>query len=517
MNLIKSKNFKTFIAVFLLGYSFFFAGLSRVPVPTVDGAIRAAEARTIVQTGIWFPIIQDGKPVADHPPLYVWLTAASFKIFGVTDFGFNFAERIFAFLAVIAVFALTLEFGFSGGVALLASFVLCTTRDFTLSSVRGYIEPVLSTFIYFAVTFAFSAIRKKSVLDAFIAGVLIFLAAFSKGPPALWPFLFTAVLFFFNRPIFKARDAVFERMTENSVFEKLRLIASYLAGFAVCSAIFFIWMKKGGYEAYWNDYLVNQVFSSAVEGRGGAQRLEPFYFINILVTYYWPWLPFAALSGFIFMKSYFTKKSRTTVHAHSYYGFAMLVLAFGFIAGFSLVKWKFWYYIAPAYPALAVMIAIFIAENLSGIFSFVKKESFTKFITKYSLVWIAAVFILPVHLYLERAPEVMAMKEAALASKSESPVWFIHSLLDHNIIGSSGQWYFKRQVVKVRDDEEAAWVRSLPSPSLVFLWNKHWEYCNSSMAPAMMQEWCLKSRLVASHKESVLVEYTNEKKAKTVK
>lgn len=482
-----------FAAAFFAAIAVFFAGINRVPVPTVDGSIRAAEARTIVETGKWFPIVSEGKQVSDHPPLYVWLMAASFKTFGVSDFSFNLVERLFASLAVLATFLLVVESGFEEGTALLAVLILLLTRDFVLSSVRGYIEPMLETFALFSLFFSLRAVRLGSALNAGLAGLSIMACAFAKGPPALWPLLLNFGVLSLNRPRLSQKFAA-----------KFKNVLGYLLGMAVPIAVFAIWTQKAGTWNVWNEYLNEQVLASALRGRQ-AQVFEPFYFANILWQYYWPWLPFLLFSGILLFG-----RGKNTLERR-WYGALFLLAGFGFFGGFSLMRWKYWYYIAPAYPYFSAAIAISL-ERLAFVRTETSNRRFASGVRGVAVLWLILVAIFPIPLHLERAPEVMSFREAVFNGPGKEPVWFLHSLRDHNIIGTSGEWYFGRQVIKVEDADEKDWYEHrLKAPAFLFMWEKHWDFCSTDADHAISREVCSRSVLIQRSQESALVLYTGQK------
>lgn len=415
------------LAIFTLAYAVFFVGLDRAEVPTVDGAVRATEARTIVETGHWFPITYQEKAVNDHPPLFVWATAVSFKVFGVNDFAANFPSRLCAALTFIFTALIALEVGLSPGLALFAVLILATTRDFVLSSVRGYIEPMLEFFIYGGLWLAFRQRKRRSYWAALGAGICAFGAFFSKGPPALWPALAYAILLIWLGGLPGAR---------------LRVFSIYVATLALCFGALAFWTNKHGYWNDWQMYLQKQVLSSALDGRGGAQSGDHLYFIKILLKFYWPWLPFLLIG----IRRSFRWGISFELTDEAIYSWIFGVFALGFLAGFSLVKWQFWYYIAPAYPAMALFIA-------STSYSFTKKwfaaPAFAYSIFTIALTWILIGSAMPIPLGRERVPEVIAFKNTILNSKIEEPVLFFNAPNDHNMVGTSGEWYFHKPVLKV--------------------------------------------------------------------
>lgn len=458
---VNSKHLWHLIAVIAIAFGFFLVGLDRITVPTVDGAVRASMARHIVSTGQFWPIVYEGQVFTDHPPLYLWLTVLSYKVFGMNDFAVNLVPRLFAFLTVIITALIALQAGYSRGVALAAALILCLTRDFVLSSVRGYIEPVLEFFIYAALYFTLIFTQRRRLWSAALAGIMVWLAAYSKGPVALWPFIFCMI--FIRRP---------------------RALAAYLGAFAACTVVWALWVTTKGHWPYWADYLNKQVLGSALEGRGGAQRREPLYFAEILLKYYWPWLPFFGWAV------YRAARARKLAFEH-----VALLFALGFIGAFSLMKWKFWYYIAPAYPAMALFIAIDFQKNISKIFD---RPKVAKGLACAAAAWILIASILPIRLHHERVPEVMAFKDAIRKSELPGPIWFIHNPGDHNMIATSGNWYFERIVEKVVDEQE--WMKSkLKAPAWIITGTDYYKSCKA--------KWCEDSIMVEATERSALLHY----------
>ncbi len=469
---MQAKPYQSWILLFLTCFSVFLISLYHSPVPTVDGSIRADEAREIVRSQKWFPIQSHSEIVTDHPPLYVWSLATSFHIFGINDFAANLPERIFACLCLLVTFLITLHLTNDRVTSILSVLILISTRDFVLSSVRGYIESMLTFFSYFALWLAL----KNNAKTAVLSGMMIFFAAFAKGPPALWPFVFIVMYYFLNK--------------------SYKNIIYLIFGSLACIFLFSIWNSLNGFWPFWKKYLVDQVLNSAMRGRDGAQMFEPYYFIHILWVYYWPWLIFL-ISAILFNLFKFTQSSKDWI---------VLVFGLGFFAGFSLVKWKFWYYISPSYPAFAIFISMFLMK--------VWRVQITKLIQfKYFLIlntlWILIVVVFQIPLFYERVPSVHTFKNDILRSNKSMNVYMIHSFLDHNMVGTSGKWYFDRPVLKINDEDEKKWIeKSLLNDSWIITSVRHFNYCNTDRAPPEMRYWCKKSVLTSQDGDVALVKFT---------
>ena len=97
---------KRFVFPLLGLWILLYASFSLVKPPLLDGtdAVNAEAAREMVSTGNWIIPHIDGVRAPQTPPLLIWLTALSFRVFGVSD---AVARLPLAFCA-LALFAITL-------------------------------------------------------------------------------------------------------------------------------------------------------------------------------------------------------------------------------------------------------------------------------------------------------------------------------------------------------------------------------------------------------------------------
>lgn len=483
---IKPSN-RHFIAVVLLAFAIFWGGSSHTPVPTVDGAVRSNLARNIIETGKWFPLIYQGVPFNDHPPLYVWSVATCFKFFGINDFAANLPMRLFAFLVVLVTYALARLAGLNRGVALISCIILCTTRDFVLSSARGYVEPLLEFWMYLGLFFILLQLRARTVLPALTAAVCVFGAFFTKGPPALWPLLYFGFILAWNPYKHWGR-----RILDTCTY----FAANLLLGLA-----FYGLIQRPEIWPHFQNYLHHQVLNSALQGRNGAQAFDPFYFANLLKQYYLPWIIF--LPWALWRSLWPSAADRAAIRdGLQIPQWIFVFFAAGIIGGFSIVKWKFWYYIAPAYPALAI--AISGTSFFKTFASLWERPYLPRFISAGAIVFVFIVSAIPIKLYKDRVPEISVFAPAITTSGIPGPVWFIHNERDHNMIATSGEWSFHVDAVKkVSAEEESQWSANLSSPSWIITGSDFWK----NKENLCKHEWCRKGRLISLAGMSALVLY----------
>jgi len=75
-----------FVVLVILAAMLLFIPLHRTGLAGYDDAFFAHQGKEIALTGDWWTIHFNGAPSFVYPPLYIWLEAASFKVFGIYDF-----------------------------------------------------------------------------------------------------------------------------------------------------------------------------------------------------------------------------------------------------------------------------------------------------------------------------------------------------------------------------------------------------------------------------------------------
>jgi 4-amino-4-deoxy-L-arabinose transferase-like glycosyltransferase len=79
-----------------------------IDVMEVDAAQYAAISLEMLKNGHWLQVMHRGGDYLDKPPLLFWLSALSFKVFGVSNFAYKLPSFLAALLSVYAVFRLSL-------------------------------------------------------------------------------------------------------------------------------------------------------------------------------------------------------------------------------------------------------------------------------------------------------------------------------------------------------------------------------------------------------------------------
>ncbi|MBL0128336.1 MAG: glycosyltransferase family 39 protein [Flavobacteriales bacterium] len=77
---------------------------SLIDVMEVDAAQYASMSRDMLQQDDWLQLFHRGDPYLDKPPMLFWLSALSFKLFGVHNWSYKLPSILFAFLGIFATY-----------------------------------------------------------------------------------------------------------------------------------------------------------------------------------------------------------------------------------------------------------------------------------------------------------------------------------------------------------------------------------------------------------------------------
>ena len=187
-----------------------------------------------------------------HPPLIIWLMAASIKLFGVSEFGFRFPIAVTGVVLVIFFYRLVL-FLFNDKIALYSALILCLNAYVTQYSRMAQLDiPVL---LFLLLSFYYLAKgMQQSFYNFFISGLFLGFAVLSK---IIVGFFIPIIFLFFILYI----------LTTEKKFDK-KLVLGFLVqcfvGFSVALPWFILITIKLG-SAYWE-----QTINYHVLGRMGT-------------------------------------------------------------------------------------------------------------------------------------------------------------------------------------------------------------------------------------------------------
>jgi len=188
-----------------MGALFFLPFLGRVPLFDWDEINFAELAREMVVTGDWLQLQINYQRFTEKPPLFFWLQALSFKIWGVGEYGARFPNALLGtlvlpFLYVSGKFMISRSFGFFWALSWFGSVLPF------LYFKSGIIDPFFNFFIFNGIFFAIQYMwqkrrfpnlyfSRKALTYLIISGLSLGLAVLTKGPVAYLLFFLTLLVY----------------------------------------------------------------------------------------------------------------------------------------------------------------------------------------------------------------------------------------------------------------------------------------------------------------------------------
>lgn len=171
------------VAVLAFAAALFVVGLGRGMLWDQDEAKYAQVAREILETGDPITLHVNGRPWFVHPPLYMWLQAATGAVFGFSEFTARIWSAIFGVVGIYATILIG-NMLFGRRPALLAAVVLATTFEYFALSRLAIFDVVLTSFMLLAFYAFLRAVHGGGARYRYWAALWAGLGTLTKGPIA---------------------------------------------------------------------------------------------------------------------------------------------------------------------------------------------------------------------------------------------------------------------------------------------------------------------------------------------
>lgn len=293
-----------------------------------DEAIYAQVSKEMVERGEWLTPYWNGQVWFHKPPVFFWVTALLFEIFGISEFWARFASALFGLTVLLLCYLIAQQiYGRAAGV--LAVLILLSTQLFMFYARFGTTDTALTSFILLAV---YAYLRTED--DArfwLLAGAGCAMALMVKGAAGV------------VAPFVLLLAAIFERRLVSALRNKWLWI-----GIGIGVLILLPWhvmMYRQHGDPFWKGYLVEHVVQRAASNWHTEYQRGLGYYFSVLRNFFSPWvyiLPLALVFG---------RARRSAV---------VLVLGLTVFLLYTFVQTKFQWYILPAIPAFAIVIAGFV-------------------------------------------------------------------------------------------------------------------------------------------------------------
>jgi 4-amino-4-deoxy-L-arabinose transferase-like glycosyltransferase len=300
-----------------------------------DEAIYAEVSRETARGGGWLTLHWGYRPWFEKPPLFMWVTAFFYRLFGVGEFW----ARAPSALSGVALVLVTYFIGgrvYGRRVGILASVVLLTCYHFISFSRFGTTDVMLTLFTYLAV-YGYMRAAGGSPRWWYVVWTSCAAAVMVKGAGGLVaPAAIVASLAFDGQLGDAIRSGDFRR----GVAAALLITVPWHALMCV---------RHG--RAFLDEYVGYHVVARATRTLEGHPS-GYFYYVGKLIDGFFPWcllVPFAVVS--------FVRRRKDEEHARSR---VLLILAALVFVPYTLIPTRRPWYIVPLYPALAVLVAGFV-------------------------------------------------------------------------------------------------------------------------------------------------------------
>lgn len=441
-----------FILLFLLATVCLFSNLW-IGDLGLDSCVYATISRAILRTNDWVVLhFEHSRELGgfwQHPPLFFWMTAMSFKIFGVNEFAARFISAFLGVFTILIVYLIGFRLSNSHKIGFLSGFVLLTTQQFLDFSRKCQLDVPQAFFITLSILFLILAIQ-KSEKYYILSGISAGLAFLTKGIPALAVFGIVFLFFILHKDFkFLIRPGLY----------------IFILFFILTLCIWIIpLIQYGEFKNFLDNYLKGQVLFRFLQAQSPKElsffgKIKDYlWYIIVLLKSYWPWIPFLILSCYLGIKKHKENKMILII----------ILWIFIMLIGFSLAGTKYYRYLAPIYPGFAVLIGVVMGERAS--------EKLFRGILIFSLIFLLvllfATSIFPLYFGKINAPNKEEVKNIApyiqmLTEKRDSISVY---RLPYSGTVADFAFYVDRPVVKF--DEEDKFAFSLKEENALGYLNK---------------------------------------------
>lgn len=305
---------------------------AQTEIMDIDAAQYAAISLELLSSSDWTKVYCLGSDYLDKPPLLFWLSALSFKIFGISDWAYKLPSLLFAVLGIFSVFKLAellqnKTVGYYSAIIFASSYALYQmTHDIRT-------DTILCGSVAFASWQLYEWLKTNSWKNTIGAGLGLGLALLAKGPVGFFaPFVF-----------FAFSGAVYERLWKRFFSIKLAVIALIVALLLLpmCIGLYHQFGAHGLKFFFWY-----QSFGRITGENTWNNNPDPFFLSH---TTLWAFAPWTILLLYALIKETRNIIKRQSQLAFPYFGFVLSLIAL------SLSKYQLPHYIFVAYPFLAIL------------------------------------------------------------------------------------------------------------------------------------------------------------------
>jgi 4-amino-4-deoxy-L-arabinose transferase-like glycosyltransferase len=325
-----------------------------LPVMEPDGALYATISKTMVLSGDYINLKVQGKDWLDKPHFPFWITALSFRLFGINGFAYKFPAFLFWLSGAYFIFAWTKKL-YNAQTARLSVLIYLAVEHLIISNNDVRAEPYLTGLIIIAAYFYYRTYRENKWIFIIPGSLFLAAAVMTKGifiaaivasgfiaewiikkkwnefwNPRWWLAIF--LLFLFITPELLCLYIQFDSHPEKMLFGQT----------SVSGIRFFFWDSQFG----------RFLNTGPIKGQG-----DLLFYTHTLIWSFLPWSVFVLLLVVSRIKHFRQPEDMSTDYI------CPVIFITGFII-FSLSQFQLPHYLNILYPFLSIMVSHFLI-NLS--------------------------------------------------------------------------------------------------------------------------------------------------------
>ena len=314
----------------------------------VDEGVNVGCTREMMESGTWVVPTFNGELRTAKPIMLYWIQRVSFGAFGVDEWAARFPAVLLGLGTVLLTYELARRM-FDAATGLLGGIVLATAIEFCKLSHAATPDAPLIFFITLTLYLFWIGHEYGGRTWFFTAAVASGFATLTKGPVGLaMPGLIVFLYFAWNRELKRFLD--------------WRLVRGVLLWLLVAAPWYglVIAETRGAYLAFFKNENAGR-FLNAMEGHRGPV----VYYLGALFAFFAPWCVFLGGATWFAVRSAVARTAAsagglpvTDLRAHRF----LICWVAAYLVFFSFAATKLPNYIAPLYPALAILTARFLVR-----------------------------------------------------------------------------------------------------------------------------------------------------------
>jgi len=431
--------------LFLLSAVYMFYNIwSGSLLPCDEGCYGEIAREMVVEEKGWLTLHFNYEPWFEKPPLYIWLIALAYKLFGVNEFSVRIWSALFGFGCVILLYFFSKKLFLSERIALFSALSLIGFTQFVKPSKMGMMDAPLTFFILLGLFFFWIG-RKKDHYFLFV-GISTGFAFMVKSFAAfLLPIIVIA---------FACAAGELKHLTNRKLF------LGFLIGFLICLPWHIYQYIEWG-NIFVNEYFFKHVLGRTYQGFEGNTG-SAFYYFERIFTHN---IPLGSLCFFTIPYMLYVLRLEKDRERKAAFILIVASVAIPLIL-FSLVKTKVYTYIMPAYPFLALSIAV-TADRIINKGGTDNRKLIIALLLILIMIPVGRI-ILDRHRTLDYSPEIKNLSLSVKSNSSKKDVLFLYQIPELQDI----LFYSERKISQI-DRDDLLKRASNPNPFLCLMAKKN--------------------------------------------